>query len=161
MQGVQGVQGVQGPQGPAGVSQGYFASAGNVNISTSNQSLVTVVKSNPVATSGTYLVTATETAIVASGDTISCIVTSAGGAFGHLFGSYGPSANLTYDTITVTDRMDIGAGDQLQLSCGEYNNNSVTISYNASISAILLNSVQSSSIHHTAQPPLPKVLTHK
>ena len=162
VQGIQGVQGPTGPQGPAGVSQGYFSSASNVNISSSNQTLVPVVKTVPLAASGTYLVTATEMAVVAGGDTVTCIVTSAGGAFGHVFGSFGPASNQTYDTITVTDRADVGVGDQIQLSCADYTNNSTTISFNASISAILLNSVQSSSIHHNGlRPQLPKALPHK
>lgn len=160
--GPQGPQGAQGPQGPAGVSQGYFTSAGNVPISSPNQTLVPVVKTVPLTVSGTYIVTATEMAIVAAGDTVACIVTSADGVSGNLFGTVGPVSNQQYATITVTDRVTVGAGDQLQLSCTGYNNNTTTISYNSGISAILLNSVQSSAIkHNSPQPSLPKALPHK
>ncbi len=159
VQGPQGIQGIQGPQGPAGVSQGYFNSAGNVNIS--NGKLVPVVQTVSLTASGTYIVTATEVAVVASGDIVACIVTSVGGAAGYYYGTVGPVSNLQYATITVTDKVTVGAGDQIQLSCIGYNNNPVTISYNAGISAILLNSVQSGAIHHNGpRPQLPKPLSH-
>ena len=161
VQGVQGIQGIQGPQGPAGVSQGYFSSKGNVNISTNNGQLVPVVSTIPLAASGTYIVTASEVAIVASGDTVARIITSAGGAVGSYFSTVGPVSNLQYTTITVTDSVSVGAGDQLQLSCVGYNGNPSTISYSAGISAIQLNSVQSNINHNNPRPQLPKPLSHK
>ncbi len=132
-----------------------------MNINSNGQNVIPVVKTVPVSISGTYLVTATSLIILDTNDYVNCIVTSAGGANGHLFGTAGPATIPQYATITVTDRVDIGAGDQIQLSCGDYNNDIHTISFNAGISAILLNSVQSSSIHYTSRPPLPKALPHK
>lgn len=161
-QGIQGVQGIQGPQGPSGVSQGYFTVAGNVNIATSNQSLVPVVTTAPLQASGFYLVTASETAIFANGDTVACIITTVSGQEGSFFAVYGPSTAYQYVNMNVTDKISANAGDQIQLSCAEYNNNATTISYNAGISVIQLTTVSSSAIpHKNGHLPLPKVMSHK
>ena len=162
IQGVQGIQGPQGPQGPSGVSQGYFTPAGNVNIVTSNQSLVPVVTTAPLQASGYYLVTASETAIFANGDTVACIITTVSGQEGSFFAVYGPSTAYQYVNMNVTDKISANAGDQIQLSCAEYNNNATTISYNAGISVIQLTTVSSSAIpHKNGHLPLPKVMSHK
>jgi hypothetical protein len=153
--GPQGSQGPQGPQGPAGVSQGYFNANGKVNISNGN--LTAVVVTAPVA-GGTYIVNATEMAVVDTGDTVACIVASVGGASGNLFGTVGPVSNQQYSTIAVTDTVSVGAGDQIELLCIGYNKDANTYSYNAGITAIQLNAVNSNAHpmgHKLTPPPLP------
>lgn len=159
-QGPTGSQGPTGPQGPAGVSQGYFKANGQVNFS-NNGNFTAVVVTAPVATSGNYIVNATEIAIVAQGDTVACIVGSVGGYRGHLFGVIGSVSNLQYATISVTDTVTIGAGDQIELLCLGYNNSASTYSYNASITAIQLNAVSDANVHSTQhKPALPPLLHH-
>ncbi len=135
-----GPQGPRGTQGPAGVSQGYYSSGGYVNISFGHFAPFAVTA--PVS-SGTYIVIATEAAYIDTGDDVGCYVQSVGGSAGHYQGASGPGSEPQYSTITLTDSLSVSAGDQIELLCADYNNDSNTYSNNAAISAIQLNSVGS------------------
>jgi hypothetical protein len=154
-QGPQGSQGPQGPQGPAGVSQGYFAFNGQVQISYGGW--IRVVVTAPVA-GGTYIVTGTETVLVDTNDEVSCIISSNTGFYGHYYGTAGPMSNPQYSTITVTDTLSVVGGEQIELLCYDYNLDPNTFSSQAGISAIQLNAVGSNAPpmrHKPALPPLP------
>lgn len=160
-QGVQGVQdptGPQGPQGPSGVSLGYYNVNGSVNLGSTTP--VSVV-STPALAAGTYIVTATEVAIIDTNDYVSCIVGSVGGSGGHMYVVSGPASLNEYATLTVTDSVTVGAGDLIALYCYDFDNNPNTSSFNAGISAIQLTSVQSDlNLHQNVRPHSPKPLSH-
>ena len=158
VQGVQGPTGPQGPQGPSGVSLGYYSANGSVNLgSTTPVSVVTT----PALAAGTYIVTATEVAIINPNDYVSCIVGSVGGSGGHIYVVSGPASLNEYATLTATDSVTVSAGDLIALYCNDFNNNPNTSSFNAGISVIQLTSVQSDlNLHQSVRPHSPKPLSH-
>lgn len=161
-QGPIGPQGPQGPQGPAGVSQGYYGNQGQTNFAANSQ-LAPVVSTNPVA-AGSYIVTASEMAVVDTNNYILCWIGSTDkGVDGNTRGEFGPPSQQIDSTINVTDTINVVAGDQIELYCASSSNDPNSYSYSAGITAIQITSVQSNVSQHTGKSfSLPKSLSpHK
>ena len=138
-QGSQGPQGLQGPQGPAGVSLGYSSviPAGNGLTLTSGRQVI--AQTNPIATTGTYFISASVLPFVEAGDdSVFCYdaLASTGGNPSQFGGSF-QSAN--YAQASITDVLFIMAGDTVQLGC-ETDGDNGSFVFNAGITATLINS---------------------
>ena len=134
-QGARGPQGSQGPQGepgPAGIAEGYSG------LSTDSPSLPAfpgrlVAQTNPVATSGTYFISASALLDVETGDTVLCVDTTASSGSPSQFGG---STQFGLQQASITDVISVSAGDSFQLWCSS---NSDSLADNAGMTAILIN----------------------
>lgn len=137
-QGAQGPEGPSGPQGPAGVSEGRASTApfgANILLSPSPK---IVLKTNPLATSGTYYVSASSFVAVANGDQyVFCYDTLASnGNPSQMTGSYGPPPSIS---ASITDAISISAGDSIELLCYTGGSNGSYVA-SAGLTATLINS---------------------
>jgi len=156
-----GPQGPQGPQGPSGLCQGYsgIRQSGNTINLGSFSNPTAVVSTNPVA-AGHYLVTAT--ALVhpdntSLNDQVYCyIATASNSSTDFAFG--GSSVSGSYDDASVTDFLNVSAGDHIVMYCFSNQGDSNSFVNNATITALALNVVSAHSFPalHPGVPGLPK-----
>ena len=120
-------------QGSVGVSQAYYNAQSYTYLSSFD---ISVVRTPPLP-AGTYLVSATELAAVDTNDDVYCYIQSVRGTYGTAsYGAYGPASSYQWATFSVNDSLTVSAGDQIALNCSDYNADSYTYSYNATITAI-------------------------
>ncbi len=113
--GPQGLQGQQGPQGPPGISAGYSGVA-NEGITLVPFPGILVVQTKPVATSGTYFISASALLEIDATDNsgATCYDTTA---------SSGTPLQLSESTLngeqqmSITDVITVSVGDSFQLFC--------------------------------------------
>jgi len=141
--GATGAQGPTGPQGPAGISVGYSAHAGGVTLT--SYPGVLVAETAPVA-AGTYFASASTLFFLASGDAAFCYITTVNTGTTNNYGGTGTGG--AYAQSSNTDVFTVSAGDAFELFC--YNEGLASEAYNASMTAVLINSATASS--KSAQP---------
>lgn len=140
LQGQQGRQGPAGPQGPPGISVGYS------NITSEGITLapfpgVLVAQSNPVATSGTYFISASAFLEIFTTDNsgATCYDTTA---------SSGAPFQLSESTLngeqqtSITDVITVSAGDSFQLFCAGSDSSEFL---NGGLTAVLINNASDAS----------------
>src|SRR5579884_1403616 len=152
-------KGDQGNQGPAGVIHGYDAQlspTGNLPRVTMapippNSSpgalgvSVNVLQTAPVATSGTYYVTATAIAFVSPLDQVYCFLgtqsnnTATDGIFGAATDEGTSTPLFPHYTVSVTLPMTLSAGDKMTLYCYSSTGNTSSGIVDASITALPVN----------------------
>ena len=155
-QGAQGPEGPTGPQGPAGVSEGRASIAPfGANILLSSSAKV-VLKTNPLATSGTYYISASLFVAVATGDQyVFCYDTLASnGSLSQMTGSYGPPPSIS---ASITDAISIGAGDSIEVLCYTAGSNGSYVA-SAGLTATLINSADDAPRPAGNPNPRPKSL---
>jgi Collagen triple helix repeat (20 copies) len=136
-QGPQGQQGSQGPQGPAGISVGYSAFITPGSDVPLNTSRSIIMQTNPVATSGTYFISAGVLPFVEAGDSdVFCFDTLASTGTPSQWGGSFQSGN--YAQASMTDVLFISAGDAVQIGCESGGTSSFV--FNAAVTATLINS---------------------
>ena len=149
--GLTGPQGPQGPAGPPGITTGYSAANFNTISLNGSSSLTPVVTTQPVQ-AGHYFINAETTAIPDGSDFIGCVVGTA---------NTGPNGNLAFSggaslffSISDPDSLTVAAGDSIELFCYSTNNDTNSVVFNSSITATLLDSVQSHTVgtKHTVNP---------
>ncbi|MCW2932604.1 MAG: Collagen triple helix repeat protein [Actinomycetia bacterium] len=133
-QGATGATGPQGPAGPAGSPAGASGASGTI-IHLGDAQFHTVLTTSPVTVAGTYLVTASVTAAVDTGDYVGCIAVN-GNSNAEV--AVGPSAGLEYHDISVVDTVAATAGQQLAVECQDYNSDSGTYFDIGTIDAVLI-----------------------
>jgi hypothetical protein len=151
-QGPQGAQGPQGPQGPPGISVGYSAFGGSIDL---NNSPAVTAETVAVA-AGTYYVSASALLSVASGDDAFCFITTADN-----FPSthnYGGTSGSGYQQSSNTDVWSVAAGDAFQLACYDVNSDSGL--FDASLTATLINSASDANPQHEKKVPPPGTSKH-
>jgi hypothetical protein len=157
-QGPAGSQGPTGPQGPAGLSVGTSGTSGTLVPLNQAQTLKTVLSGSAVPTGGVYFVNASVMLIVASGDTVACILADNGNAVG-VFATVGPAPNQTYETLPLTGAISASAGDTLEVQCADYTSSNVTTFYDGDITSVLMSSTGNAAAHaaksRPARPSLP------
>jgi hypothetical protein len=62
---------------------------------------------------------------VAQGDTVARVLADDGAEVGE-FGTVGPVANMTYETVSLTAALPLLAGDALTADCSDYTSNAST-----------------------------------
>jgi hypothetical protein len=140
-QGLQGLQGPQGPQGPAGVSTGYFALTGKVSLVGAPGT--EVAHTAAIGTSGTYYIDATALLVIDSADTGAfCYVTT--GDNPHPDGAFGGSTSTGYQGASVSDALAVNAGDVIEMWCYSNAGDNNTYTFDAQLTAILINNSSSS-----------------
>jgi len=152
-------KGDQGNQGPAGVIHGYDAQlspTGNLPVvpmapippNSSPGALgaaVNVLQTAPVATSGTYYVTATAIAFVSPLDQVYCFLgtqsnnTATDGIFGAATDEGTSTPLFPHYTVSVTLPMTLSAGDKMTLYCYSSTGNTSSGIVDASITALPVN----------------------
>jgi len=122
------------------------------------QTLKTVLSGSAVPTGGVYFVNASVMLIVASGDTVACILADNGNAVG-VFATVGPAPNQTYETLPLTGAISASAGDTLEVQCADYTSSNVTTFYDGDITSVLISSTGNAAAHaaksRPARPSLP------
>jgi hypothetical protein len=149
-QGLQGQPGSPGPQGPPGISVGY-SSVVNQGVTLAPFPGVLVAQSNPVASSGTYFLSASVLLDIEDNSNNSgafCYDTTS--SSGSPFQFSGSSSSLD-QTASITDVIKVNAGDSFQLFC--YGSDSSEL-INAGLTATLINTVSDAS----AKPRHPRTL---
>jgi hypothetical protein len=119
------------------------------------ETLTPVLAAPTVSTAGEYYINASIMLIVSSGDTVACVTTVNGVESGP-FGTVGPVANQTYETVPIAYSVALSAGDQLGVDCAGYAGDSGTSFYNGGITATLIHSDNGAS---SAKQPLSKPRT--
>ncbi len=154
-QGPQGQQGPQGPQGPAGISAGYSAfitPGSDVPLNTGGRQII--LQTNPVATSGTYFISAAVLPFVEAGDSdVFCFDTLASTGTPSQWGGSFQSGN--YAQASMTDVLFISAGDAVQVGCESGGTSSFV--FNAAVTATLINSsnkAKNAKVLHSHQTPV-------
>jgi hypothetical protein len=114
----------------------YQGKAVNHHFVLGPQSNPTLLTSTPRLPAGTYLVTATTGAVIASHDQIVCAAYT-GAANDGVFGTAGnPGTGSIYGTTTMTDTVKVTAGQQINVSCNAFNYGLGTWASQAVIEAI-------------------------
>jgi hypothetical protein len=147
--GATGARGATGPQGPAGPAGSPAGAYGTVNgaISLSDGQAHAVLTSSPVTVAGTYLVTASITMLVSTGDYVGCYVANGAGSLNEI----GPSAADQYYSMSVEDEVTVTAGQQIPIECEDENSSPGTYFANGTIGAVLIASASSGAgISHAA-----------
>jgi hypothetical protein len=136
-QGLQGQQGQQGPQGPAGPQGPPGISVGYSSVASEGQTLsvfpgTLVLQTSPVATSGTYFISASASVQIDPSDksAVLCYDTTARSGIPFQFGG---SDSVLNQQVSITDVVSVSAGDSFQLFCygsvdltDEFNNGGLT-----------------------------------
>jgi hypothetical protein len=139
-QGLQGQPGPAGAQGPPGISVGYSS------IVTQGSTLAAfpgalIAQSNPVATTGTYFVSASAFLDIESSDNTGAFcydtIASSGAPF-----QFSGSLTNGLQPASITDVIRVSAGDSFQLFCSGSDSSEFL---NGGLTAILINSVSDSS----------------
>jgi hypothetical protein len=115
------------------------------------QVLKTGLSGSPVPASGTYYVNASVMLVVASGDTVACILADNGVAVG-AFATVGPVANQTYETLPLSGAIGMQAGDTPQVQCADYTSSNVTEFYDGGITSVLIGSPAGNTAAQGAKP---------
>jgi len=161
-QGLQGRQGSQGPtgsQGPPGISVGY-SSVASEGITLTPFPGVLVAQSNPVATSGTYFVSASAL--------LEIFTTDNSGATCHdTIASSGAPFQLSESTLngeqqmSITDVITVRAGDFFQMFCTGSDEDS-SLFRNGGLTASLINNASDASKkpRHPRESHFPSAPTH-
>jgi hypothetical protein len=157
--GATGAKGATGPQGPAGIAVGLSDTSNPAVVLDQADTLSPVLSAGTVPTTGTYYVNASIMLIVAQGDSAACVLADDGSEVGE-FGTVGPAANLTYETVSLTAALPLLAGDVLTADCSDYTSNASTSFYNGGITATLIgsptgNAARLTPARHQNLPPLP------
>jgi hypothetical protein len=139
--GATGATGPQGPAGPAGSPAGVLGANGTP-VALSDAQYHTVLTTGPTKVAGTYLVTASVSALVDTGDYVVCTAVN-GNAYASV--GVGPSPALQYQNISVVDTVTAAAGQQLSVECEDYASDSKTAFSLGTIAGVLIASASGSS----------------
>jgi hypothetical protein len=136
-----GAQGATGSQGPPGMSVGYYARAGEIALATFPGTLI--AETGP-AQAGTYFVSASTLLNLASGDTGICYITTINnnGATGN-YGGTGTGGTL--GQASNTDVFTVTAGDAFELFCFNFSAGLDSETFNATLTATLIDNATTSS----------------
>lgn len=155
-QGPQGAQGPQGPQGPAGISVGAVAKSGTVYFIGSPGTLVDTL---PISVGGTYFVSGSALMVLSSydGDAFCYASLASSPENTDFFG--GTGVTNTYQSISITDSLQVSAGDAIQMWCASQNGTGSSYVYNTVLTATLINSGGNLYKHgHRGKLSIPPVL---
>jgi hypothetical protein len=130
--GPKGATGATGPQGPAGSPATAYGSE-NGDIALSDGQADTVLTTTPVTVAGTYLVTASLTVSVNTGDYLGCYVENGLGTLDEI----GPSAQDQFDNLAVDDEVTVAAGQKIAIVCEEGSNDPATFFADGTVTAVL------------------------
>jgi hypothetical protein len=157
LQGLQGRQGPIGPQGPPGISVGYSGVVNQGAILPAFPGAL-ITQSIPVATSGTYFISASALVDVEDNNGVFCYDTTASSGSPFQFGG---STLIGLQQASITDAISVSAGDSFQLWCSG-SDNDVSELLNAGITATLINSAfdASKKPRHPRKFHLPSAFTH-
>lgn len=140
--GATGPQGPQGPQGPPGISVGYSSvNIGNFPVIAASPGTL-IAQTNPVATSGTYYISASALLDIRAADTLGafCYDTLASiGSPVQYGGSSSAGVAQGFQQASITDVLFVGAGDSVELWCYG-STGGVSDVFNAGITATLIDS---------------------
>jgi hypothetical protein len=152
-QGPRGFQGFQGPPGPPGIPVGYSGvSLQGTDLPAFPGALI--AQTGPVATAGTYFISASVLLSIDPGDTDGALcydTTASTGGVNQLAGS----SSFGNQQASITDVLTVNAGDAFQVWCfgtrGDF-----SISSNAGLTAILIASALDHKLpHHSQRLQLP------
>lgn len=128
---------VHGPaMGTLTIGTVYQGKIVNQNIMLGPQSSPTLLTQTPALPAGTYLVTASVGAVIASHDQIVCSAYKGGHNDG-VFGTAGnPGTGSIYGTAAMTDTVHVTAGQRIQLTCNSFNYGLGTTAGDAVVEAV-------------------------
>jgi hypothetical protein len=152
-QGPQGAQGPTGPQGPPGISVGYSASGGLVNMTAYPG---TLIAQTAAVAAGLYYVSASTLLDIVSGDEGFCYITTVDNA--PATHNYGGTAATGYTQVSNTDVWSVSEGDAVQLFC--YDEGFSSGVFNGTLTATLINSASDASVQPGKKVPPPGTSKH-
>ena len=159
LQGQQGRQGPVGPQGPPGISVGYSSVVSEGQLLSVFPGTL-VAQTNPVATSGTYFVSASAFFQIDPSDKggVRCYDTTARSGSPFQFSGSDSAGN---QPASITDVITVSSGDSFQLFCFGSVDITDTLN-NAGLTAILINNASDASKkpRHPRKFHLPSAFTH-
>jgi hypothetical protein len=112
----------------------------SVPLDSPTQTLTPVLTTPPVRSAGQYYVSAQIMLVVATGDTVACLVSDPTAGETGAFSTVGPVPNQTYETLPLTVDIRASAGDPISVLCTGYNANPITSLYDGAMTATLINS---------------------
>jgi hypothetical protein len=149
-----GAAGTPGTPGPAGISTGVSTTSNTVVPVNVGNTLIPVMGTENIPTSGQYYVNASIMLTVGAGDGVACIAAENGTEVGN-FATVGDVPNLSYQTVSITDTLYLPAGTLLSVLCSDYNSVSQTSFYNGGLTATLIDSDNpTTSVSHANVKPL-------
>jgi len=136
--GPQGPQGDTGPAGPSGLSNSYAAVNFNHVVLQPSYTFVKVAETKTVA-AGHYIVNSSVSAALLSNDHMGCVIGTGSNPYGGLEAINGPTAEFT--ALSITYSFTLSTSDTFQLICFSSVGDGKSYAFNASITAIQVNTL--------------------